>query len=426
MRRRSFVILACLVIAAGCGRDATPPAVTAPSFDHEGSAHSCLAPDSIQTLIRNLFRGRDRSAALSRFGQILRKLDPTPPGPDTSAARVHALRLVDFVVKKYTDGQLTGGTSDPTRRAVIQLLNGILCTVGLPQTFGPGAFTGDDAAQVIFPTSPTTVVLTGTEWAGVEIQTGSVSEPTLVQITRLPDSPGPLLTPFDQYPLFYEYTATPAGAFLQDVVVGTCLLEGVQPPDPTRLRLAHNVPPFTPGSIEILPLAAAPFLDCTDAGLAAAPPSGWMELAGGGARLLRAALAALAPRPAYAATYFGAGLGGTVRTFSPFGAVDTLGIATRDAPIEQGGAPFASLVPPAMILTTPTGRPMEGVPVQFVLSGPGTLTGGNAVSDATGRAAAEAWSLGIEGMSTVQGTAVAPAGAGFTGSPMLFYGFVRR
>jgi hypothetical protein len=65
-----------------------------------------------------------------------------------------------------------------------------------------------------------------------------VSAQTLITIHRVPDFPGPLLTPLDQFPLYYEFNSSSGEEFNLDAVVGVCTIA----PDFTRLRVAHNVP----------------------------------------------------------------------------------------------------------------------------------------------------------------------------------------
>src|SRR6185436_12909501 len=98
--------------------------------------------------------------------------------------------LVDYVIKKFQDGRLVGGTSTATATTVADILTGVLCLAGLPP-FDPAALGLDAAAQVVLPNSPTTTIVTGTGFAGMKVNTGSVSEPTLLTITRLPNTPGP-------------------------------------------------------------------------------------------------------------------------------------------------------------------------------------------------------------------------------------------
>ncbi len=424
MRRSAMALLVCGVLVAGCGEQSTPVA-PAPEARVTTADGDCISPDSVRALIRAVFpAGQDRSSALSRFNQIVKLMDPTPPGPNEPQAQLHAINLVEFVLAKYYEDRLIGGRSLATRELAAEMLNGILCTANLPAGFTAEALGDDGAAAVIQPNTDATIV-TGNQFAGIDVDAGTVNSPVIITITRLPDSPGPLLTALDQYPLFYEYTVTPETAFNVDVLIGTCLAGGVTPPDPSRLRLAHNVPPFTFGSIEILPIAPVDFLDCTDADIGLAPAgSRWMQLARGGFARLGQALAVLAPRPAYAATRFaGTGLGGTVRTFSPFGAVDTLVTMTGES-APQLHAPFGTALPnpPSVVITTPTGAPVPGVSVAFaVTAGGGSVAPATAVTDGAGRATVGSWTLGLVSANGLTVSATPPhARSGVGGSPVVF------
>ena len=422
--RRSAVLFAsaAALVLAGCADRPTQPAQAPapPSFAFSGA---CLGSDRIEGLIRTLFApGVDQTAALAFWRQTYNDL----VRGDTATARSDALKLVDFALKKYKAGQLVGGKSAATTQNLVTLLSGVLCRVGLPP-FDPTALDDDGAAVVVTPNSPPQDIVTGTQFAGLHINTGDVPQPTLITITRIGDvqGNGPLLTPFDQYPLFYEFSYNPGVTFTAPVLVGTCVSNGITPPDPSRLRLAHNVAPYTWGSIEVLPFVPAPFLDCTNAGLSAAPNSWRLDaLAHRGSRLLTRALAAIfEPQPAYAAIAGSGGVGGTVRTFSPFGAVDTLGFITAERPLEQAGSvnsPVAS--PPTVLLRTPLGRAMYGVPVTFdITQGGGSLTGANPLTDATGHASVGSWILGpTPGLNVLTATAHGPAGTGFAGNPRTF------
>lgn len=413
MRRSLVVAVGCALLVAACSDRATDAGPTGPSAARQAPATTavgCISADSVESLIRAVFpAGNTRSSALSRWNQVVRR-----------GGTVQALQLVDFLLNKYFDGQLIGGTSAATANTLSTLLNGVLCFVGLPP-LDPSVLGLDGAAAVIYPNSPTTTIVTGTQFSGVTVPGGSVTEPTLITISRLPDSPWPLATPLDQYPLFYEFHAVPSTTpFTTDVLIGVCTAGSVIPPDPSRLRIAHNL---AAGGIEITELATASFLDCTNADVALAPAPRWLELARGGWNVLRSAAASLAPQPLYAMKG-GTGLGGTVRTFSPFGAVDTLGIMTAASTLEQHGwinqlAPY----PPAVTLTTPTGRAMADVAVTFaVTAGGGTLAGANVLTDAAGGAAVTAWTFGTTELNRVSASAAATPGSGYAGAPVVFTG----
>jgi hypothetical protein len=362
---------------------------------------------------------------LRSFGSLLRLVNA--PNPDMAGAQRLAVELTKSLVLHYKAGRMTGGQSPQTQALAEWTLNGLLCLGGLPPAFGPGSLGDDGSAAFIYPTTPDTTVVTGTEWAGVIVPSGSVTQPTIVTIQRLPDFPGPLATQFDQYPIYYEYHSTSA-TFTGDVVVGICVADNVVPPDPSRLRLAHNV---APGTIEVLPLAQAPFLDCSDAPIAAGPSRWGFDLARAKGWLERGAVALFLPGPVYA---FGVGgVGGTVRTFSPFGAIDTLGIIAAASPIEVRAPNAGGIASPApsVVLRTPTGVPMAAIPVTFTpAAGGGTVIGGSVPSDsATGSATVGQWNIGTAQRCSELGvSASSPPGTGFASSgfaaakPFTFFG----
>lgn len=427
MRKVAFLVAVCCIAATACSDRPAATRLVGPSYQLLNP--NCPTPTTIQNGIKAIFpSGGDRSSALSRFNQIVKEVDKG----QAEAARGHAIQLVEFIVNKYEDGRLIGGQSITTQATLAQVLNGILCIVGLPQVFGPGSLGPDGAAAFIYPTTPDTTVVTGTEWAGVHIPAASVNQPTLVTIQRLPDFPGPLLTQLDQYPIYYEYHSTSA-SFTNDVLVGICLADNAVPPDPTRLRVAHNVPPYTMGSIEILPLATPSFLDCSDAPLASSASRWGFDLARAGDWIVRSVVAVIAPRPLMAMFGVG-GVGGTVRTFSPFGVVDTLGVISPATPYPEVHAPTVGAVTsptPSVYVKSPTGRPMVGVPVTFTVTrGGGSVTGGSTVTDANGQATVGSWTLGpVERRNDLLVTATGPARSGFADTgfevPSTYLGFPR-
>jgi hypothetical protein len=417
MNKRFAAAIVCGVLATACGRDERPAAPLAPSALPVPALTACPSADAIRQMFRDLFQHRnERTAAESRFNAVLRKLRQG----DSTTARSMTLELVRYILHKYETNRLAGGQSQATQDAVAQVINALLCTVGLPQTFGGGALDDDGAVAIVDSTTDTTIV-TETQWAGIDIEPGDVTEPTLVTIQRLPDA-GPLFTPFDQYPLYYEFSASTTEPLDGAVVVGVCTATSAAPPDPSRLRLAHQVSP-TWGDIEVLPLAPVPFLDCAAADVAALPGrSGLLDMASSGGRLLlRAARDLFAPRELLAASYFGTGLGGSVRTFSPFAAIDTLGIADAWSwTVQSGPANQPAPFPPAVHLRTPTGQNMAGVPLTFVV----TLGGGSVTASPVGTGAdgvaATGWIFGPPGSQRVVATPQGPPGTGFLFVPKIF------
>jgi hypothetical protein len=421
----SVAALAASLLLAACAEEpqrALAPSEP-PSFSTSGPACS-LSSSSFGGVFQN---PGARAAALAQFDSMLVALSPSPSGPDTATARVHAMRLVDLAIHSYRADSVVGGHSAAARALATDFINGVLCIVGLPTTFSPDALSDDGAAGVVTPDGPPTTLVTETGFAGVQVPSGAVTEPVVVTVVRLPDTPGALLPQLDQYPIYYEFHVTPEGALASPAVVGVCLGGGVTPPDLGRLRVAHNVAPFTMESIEILPVEPAPFLDCSNAAQALAPAGRrWIDFARAGFRRVGPALASVfgPARLEAASLYATSGVGGTTRNFSPFGLVDTLVQMTANSPTAQTAlAGSAVAAPPSVTLRTPNGHLFSGLPVNFAItSGGGSVTAASTSTDLSGVATLGSWTLGgTPGPNTVNATATPPhPGSGILSSPLTF------
>ena len=233
------------------------------------------------------------------------------------------------------------------------------------------------------------VVTTPSGQAGVQIPAGVLGQNASITVTRLPTpsqvNQGPLPTTLNQYGPFYEIQISPANAQLGDSVrVGVCQVTDPTsqffPPESShpRLRLAHTVGTTT----EILePVGVADFLRCTNVTANSDVDPHASRFARAVAKLSRGASRIFSPNTAYAAH---GGLGGKVKSFSPFGAVDPLsflniapefGIATTSAEEDLGGAAYDGT---NYMVTTAT-RDAQGVQRHSaqLVSPNGTLVGGN-------------------------------------------------
>ena len=392
------------LVLVSCGEQGPSQRALAPR-PHADVVAGSSCPDSsgIDAQVIALFSGGNQTAVLSRFANIAAILGATPPGTDTATAVQHTIDLIGFVLQKYQAGTLNGGTSAATQAQVVALVNGLLCYSGLAQVFTLGNLGNDGAFAILTGNTPDTTVTTGTQHAGVHVDSGSVSGTVLLTITRLPDSPGPLLTQLDQYPVFYEFDVSPKVPFTLPVLVGVCQSSSVTPPNPDRLRIAHNIAPDTMGSIEILPFAPATFLDCSNVASASTNPLANYAMAG-----WRAVESFFGPAALYAGT---GGIGGTVKTFSPFGAVDTLLVMRHNsAPSQEFPVGDTVPQPPSVSVKTPAGHSYSGLPVAFaVTAGGGSLTGASTTTDAGGIATVGSWALGLTaGLNTVAATATNP------------------
>jgi hypothetical protein len=412
MRRPSLItVLMAGVILAGCSERLTQQS---PTKVDGGTIAGVVSDDSLRILMGVLFLEGD--APRAQFDQMLGLLRRTESPPDTAGAQALAAEIVNLTIGLFKSGGLKNPTDPNLPQNVLTFGNGILELVGLPPGLTLAALGPDGAAVVITPESPNTTVLTETKFSGVQVNTGQVPQTTLITVIRLPNSPPPLLTPLAQFPFFYEFTSSPEVEFTSDVVVGVCQPNGLFIPDPSRLRLAHNIAPFTPGSIEILPLVNAPFLDCTLAQL---------SRAGFAAPILKGLAALVTPTPLYAAAAT-VGLGGTTKKFSPFGAVDIKATMDDRSPLSQTGIVAGKPVPttklPKVLLKNALGVPMAGVTVNFVVTqGGGSVSGGTQVTNASGIATVGAWTTGtVAGVNALTATAILPTGAIVLKSPMTF------
>jgi alpha-tubulin suppressor-like RCC1 family protein len=192
---------------------------------------------------------------------------------------------------------------------------------GTTTTTEPG---NDTVTQAVGAGGGTVVTPSGA--AGVQIPAGTFSQQVMVTITRLPtpSSPGagPLPTSLKQYGPYYDFTTSPQVAQFGDSArVGVCQVtdpsSAFYPPEPhDNLRLAHTAG----NSIEILErVGVNDFLRCTNV---SASTSTRTDRNGWYAALLAIrdnTIGLLRPASLYASH---GGLGGKVKSFSPFGAVD--------------------------------------------------------------------------------------------------------
>ena len=178
----------------------------------------------------------------------------------------------------------------------------------------------DQAQATIGITGGTLVTPSGA--AGVQIPAGTFSQPVTVSVTQLAapstGGAGPLPTALRQYPPYYEFSTSPAvPQFGDSVRVGVCQVTNPSDPlyapeeDHPRLKLAHTVGT----TVEILDrVGVTDFLRCTNVTASGQSSSSRFALSS----ILSRATNFFRPRPAYAAH---GGLGGKVKSFSPFGAV---------------------------------------------------------------------------------------------------------
>lgn len=232
------------------------------------------------------------------------ELEAAAAAGDNVTADARAFALTGLALTEYHAGHLEGGSGVPT--ALATFLKNVFQGAGLAvPPLSAASLSNEGIVEVVQPSGGT--FRTRTLHAGIDLPTGALPRQVLLAARRLPDaaahSPmyGPLPTSLDQYPLFYEFSLTPAVTLSADAILGIC--EVSEPSSPyyapddvfRRLQLAHPDPDNSSNTL-LLEKVNVPFVDCDDVATRTAH----------GASLL-------ARRPA---------IGGLVRTFSLFGAVD--------------------------------------------------------------------------------------------------------
>ncbi len=420
MRALRMTALIGLLVLTACqaDRQATEPTGpterVGPSLNNSTSACPSAAKLLVQ-IVAIVKPGQGRLAtAIIKFDQIIIALIQR----NIPKAQQRMFELLDFLIQEYNNGNLIGGKSTSTQTKLTTLTSGLYCLVGLPAPVIPaGALSADGAIGVVNTASPTTTLVNSTQFAGVQIPSGAASTAVLVTISRIPDAPPPLLTPLDKYPAFYEYHASPDGAFGSDVTIGVCV--GTSAPNSIfgRLKIAHNVGT----GVEILDRVEVPFaLDCT--ALAMGPgASGLLGLALRGLGTFRDLML---PQVAQAATVGTCCVGGTTKKFSPFGAVDPVVYANVTSPLTVYGLPGSSVpaadLPRVRVLTL-SQNPVPGDTVTFSTGGEGAISPTFKLTDASGAAALDSWTLGAAiGIDTVVATVTASPGTTVDSNPRLF------
>jgi hypothetical protein len=280
MRQRVPLLLLALALAA-CGSD--DPSDETPSLVRQ---------------VEQLFpagAARDEAVGLAE-GLIA-------AGAGTAAAEADAFDLAELTMGEYYGDRLSPARAQQPA-AIDALISGAFDEAGLPDPALQGEHFDDEGLVAVVRAAGGTFVAP-TPRAGIQIPVDAAPRTALLAFRRLPDSSqyapldGPLPTSLDQYPLFYDFSFTPEIELAADAIIGICQFadpaSAYYPADGVfaRLRLAHP-DPADRSTIAILELAEAPFLDCdgTTASL-----EGLMALRR-------------------------VGIGGRVRKFSPFAAVD--------------------------------------------------------------------------------------------------------
>ena len=265
-------LLATVLFATACSDQRSSLPTEPPLSSSLSAGRTCPSPLELAALTVALFAPGDLlTFARSTQSDISLRMSRG----DRSGARKVALAFIDFTLRSYYQGKLrdpNGANPPTTAEAVVRLIDGILCWVGLPPSGLQLATTSSDV------TVTTKVIGTGggqftstDALSGLKVPAGAVSEDRLWVITRRDDlaKAGTCVssTLKAQIPLCIDFSVVPAQDVARPLVVAICQPEDNHPVD---RRLAHKLPT---GGVELLAIVADPFpLVCT--GTPDLPPPG--------------------------------------------------------------------------------------------------------------------------------------------------------
>ncbi len=185
--RRAFLTSAIVIgglFAAGCS-DQRAPLPTQPPASADVTTQ-CPSAKQIDAQITALFPPKDLLAsARDMWNNVKVKVRNN----DVAGAQKKALMLIDFTLKNYYRGKLLDPNgSDPptTQQAVVELIDGVLCFVGLPAsglTLGP---TGAPVTTTVIGSSGGALKASD-GLSALKVDPGTVSEDRLWVITRRDD-----------------------------------------------------------------------------------------------------------------------------------------------------------------------------------------------------------------------------------------------
>ena len=290
--------------------------------------------EQIDALIQQFYSGGNRTVVTARWQNVKRQ------DMRNESGRKQLVQLADWVMRKAPEMQNVpaGETREHAAGRLILLMSAHV--YGIPDEEVPEVTATTDATVSIVEPADVDTVKTPAELAAAVFPEGSVSEPTIVVVSKVdsvyPRCEGPLDTERCQYPLFYKFSHFPDQKFLLPVTVAVCRTDAALA-DHDRFRLAHERPPAghevdggtIEGNIEILPyVATGSLIDCEDLDhpeIHTHASSAFGRAAHLFARAARTAVGFFAPRPLYAR--IDRGSGGELEDFSHVVTVDPQGEA---------------------------------------------------------------------------------------------------
>jgi hypothetical protein len=357
MRRLTLTAMSVAVVLSACSEQnretPTEPSVQSLAKAATGTCQAPFPTTALTSKTGAMFAGSSVAGAASAK---MRSIQSQCANGKVGNAQHEALDFVDYMLKKYGQNQLPQGTA----LSFADLTSTLFIAVGLQGGIDPNVFGPRGGAGVFTPGSPF-LLRNQAGTAAVSLDGDAFTQPTLITIIPLPDSPQLVNTGGrTQFAPFYDYNAANAAgnhhvSGENGARIGFC----TDPGDAENPQIGHNPrPENSEVSFEVLPALPhdeylALGLTCPDqandpsgeislnmrGGLDGLALSAWHKVAGY-ARPLAESL--FLPQSLHAAVLTNVGLGGRGSNMSPFGGVDDSPpghIEIQSDPAERNFAP---------------------------------------------------------------------------------------
>ena len=292
---------------------------------------------------------------------------------NVNLANIKSDSLINFTLQQYYSGQLLNQNSDlaGTQQRIVNFITYIYCFNGYSPLPDFDQILGAQTSVLIRNETPTTVINDGQKLAGVKIDQGDVpatvnGQPFFGTYISIVKTTTPLPTSLDWYGIdgykagAFEFIADPAVVFTDPVLTGICITyDNDVVTSPNDLRLAHTAPAdpanVAPGNYIVT--TAGGSIEVGDVGSIAPLGLACSALPIQTAGLFGRAALRLAgfflPQELLAITT-GGGLSKTVKTFSPFAAVDIRLLAASTGPSSPQYIPLNATTTTAPVTVTAT------------------------------------------------------------------------
>lgn len=435
MRRHlRYVFVAIALTTAACADNQLAPGSASDAADRATTLnlpqHSLISPPTqcptvaesqktVDSLLPQLFGpGQGRRGKAQGYSN---NIEQARRNGDFTLEQAYVDSLINYTLQNYYDGTLIGGQTETVQNRVLAFIYALYCASSI-QPIPDLGYIFDGNTKFIRNSTPTTIV--SADSAAVEVEQGEVPTTVFGTYVTVIKTTNPLPTSLDWYGGdgyklgAYEFISNPPVEFTSPVLTGICIRFDDAVVSSNDLRVAHAVPagssPTVPGNVVLTTaggtIEIAAYANPEPLGLACdpLPPPTATTFIG---KMLNQFAALFGATPAWAGAS-GGSTGGTVRGFSPFGAVDIKLNQSSSGPSSPQYIPVGSTSTTAPVSVTVTTRfgntPVDGIGVSYDPAG--SFAPSAATTDLSG-VAASTWTL-VEGANT--------GSAGSTLAPLTF------